>query len=475
MMIRSLLLLVFVQTSFTLHAQVVFHSSNKTLEAAFNWAQQMALSYQGHPEDPVGPWYESALPPRSAFCMRDVAHQCIGGEILGLAAANKNMLTLFAKNISAGKDWCSYWEMNKHGVPAPEDYRNDREFWYNLNANFDIMNACWRMYQWTGDKSYINDPVFRQFHDKSVHQYIQTWILQVDSLLARPAYPNAPQPFNEQDAFHRCRGLPSYSEGVPHLKMGVDLVAALYRGLETYASILAASGQKKEAITYRHKAEQYRRHIEDKWWDAGAQRYNTHITRDGAFGKGEGETFLLWFDALQDSARARHTVEHLVSNDWNVENQSYFPVVLSRYGYYDQALRYILHLADTGTKRREYPEVSFGVVEGVIQGLMGVDADALHQRVNTLFNGPVADTLTAENIPMLAGHITVREYKQGATLEYNGSKPIVWRVKFVGQHSYITAGGRQLNTLQERDKRGNFISFADVPLQPGMVMTALVD
>lgn len=475
MTIRLLLLFVFIQICSNSHAQIVFRSSNPSLEAAFKWAQQTALSYKGHKDDPVGPWYESALPPRSAFCMRDVAHQCIGGEILGMSAENRNMLTLFAKNISQGKDWCSYWEMNKYGKPAPEDYRNDKEFWYNLNANFDIMNACWRMYLWTGNKLYINDPAFRNFHEKSVHEYINTWILQVDSLLARPAYPNAPIPFNENDAFHRCRGLPSYSEGVPHLKMGVDLIAALYRGLETYASILETSGQRDKATVYRRNAEQYRRHIESNWWDQQAQQYQTHITNDGAFGKGEGETFLLWFDALKDSTRARRTVEHLVSKDWNVENLSYFPVVLSRYGYYEQALRYILHLSDARTERREYPEVSFGVVEGIIQGLMGVGADARYNRVVTLFNGQPADTLIAENIPVLSGHITVREHRNSATLEHKGKTAIVWRVKFSGRYNFIKAGNRKIKALQELDKRGNFISFADLKLEPGKVMTASVE
>src|SRR4249919_844745 len=101
-------------------ADVSFSSSDTSLQTAFYHAKEMALRYKGKPDDPVGPWYESALPPRSAFCMRDVSHQCIPAEVLGLSAANKNMLTLFVKNISASKDWCSYWEINKYGKPAPE-------------------------------------------------------------------------------------------------------------------------------------------------------------------------------------------------------------------------------------------------------------------------------------------------------------------------------------------------------------------
>ena len=58
---------------------VTFTSSDKKVEVAFKWAEDMALRYKGKPGDPVGPWYESALFPRYAFCMRDVSHQCIGG------------------------------------------------------------------------------------------------------------------------------------------------------------------------------------------------------------------------------------------------------------------------------------------------------------------------------------------------------------------------------------------------------------
>src|SRR5882762_3630834 len=85
---------------------VRFSSSDTALENAFSWAKAMALHYKAAPGDAVGPWYESALPPRFAFCMRDVSHQCIGAEILGMHRENRNMFTKFIRNISASKDWC---------------------------------------------------------------------------------------------------------------------------------------------------------------------------------------------------------------------------------------------------------------------------------------------------------------------------------------------------------------------------------
>lgn len=454
---------------------IVFRSSDPALEQAFNWAKTMALSYKGRPGDPVGPWYESALPPRSAFCMRDVAHQSIGGEILGLTKENKNMLGLFVQHISEGKNWCSYWEMNRDGQPAPEDYRNDREFWYNLNANFDILHACWRMYLWTGDTDYINLPVFARFHEKSVEQYIDAWVLQPDSLLTRPLHPNAPVPFNSKDAFHRCRGLPSYSEGVPGLKMGVDLVAALYRGLWTYADIMQWKGEHKKAVQYRRRAEQYRNHLDTHWWDATAGAYHTHVTGNGTFGKGEGATFLLWFDALRDQERTEKTIRQLTAGKWNVENLSYFPYVLSKFGYPDKAYQYILYLSDDATSRREYPEVSFGVIEGIVQGLMGIDADARYNRISTLYAGVNVDSMTVEELPVLGTSVSVGHGKKFSWIKNNGTTAFTWRVKFEGTHKFVTAAGKRYRAGREQNRRGQTLSFADITITPGSLVKAAVD
>ena len=80
---------------------VQFSSSLTEMQDAFTWARDKALSFAHDGADPVGFWYEAALPNREAFCMRDVSHQCIGAEILGLSEHNYNMMQKFAQNISA--------------------------------------------------------------------------------------------------------------------------------------------------------------------------------------------------------------------------------------------------------------------------------------------------------------------------------------------------------------------------------------
>ncbi len=53
-------------------------SSDAQLVEAFSWASRQASAY-AFEGDAVGAWFEAALPGREAFCMRDVAHQAMGG------------------------------------------------------------------------------------------------------------------------------------------------------------------------------------------------------------------------------------------------------------------------------------------------------------------------------------------------------------------------------------------------------------
>lgn len=452
---------------------ITFRSTDPALQLAFERAKSMALSYKGDSNDPVGPWYEAALPSRSAFCMRDVSHQSIGAEILGLSKENKNMLSLFAKNISESKDWCSYWEINKYGKPAPEDYRNDKEFWYNLNSNFDVIFACWRLYLWTGDEDYIKNPEFENFFEKSSTAYIERWFLEADLLLTRPEFVNTPISFNVKDDFHKCRGLASYSEGIPGLKMGVDLVAAIYRGLLTYASILKEKGEFEKATLFEKKAAKYQKQIEQIWWDQNESAYNVIYTADGKFSKDFGELFLLWFDALKDADRKEKTIKHILSEKSNVENASYLPFLLYKYGYEDKAYEYILHLTDPETKRREYPEVSFSVIEGIIHGCMGIEPDASKRTITTTHRGKKDSISEVDNLPVLQTTLAVKHEKQTTTTLHNkGEKFIEWKAMFLGNYTSIFINNKKAAVIHEKDNKGNPYTAITIRVNPGQKITA---
>src|SRR5215472_7974078 len=266
--------------------QVSLESSDKALLDGFNWAKSQALAYV-FTGDPVGPWYEAALPGRSAFCMRDVSHQSIGAQVLGLAAFNHNMLRKFALSIASSRDWCGFWEIDKYDGPAPVDYKSDAHFWYNLPANFDVLNACYQVYRWTGDKSYIEDPAFINFYRRTLDDYIRAWDKDGDEI---------PESYLQ----YGSRGLGSYNEQsrVP-IKVGCDLVASEYAAYRAYSQIARLRHAGAEADACAAKADKLRSIFDEKWWDGTREMFHTALLADGTMDfETSSSSFPLWFGII---------------------------------------------------------------------------------------------------------------------------------------------------------------------------------
>ena len=450
----------------------VFTSSDEKLQKSYEWARRMALSYSHDDSDPVGYWYEAALPTREAFCMRDVSHQSVGAQILGLVPHNKNMFTLFVDNISEPKDWCSYWEINRYNKPAPADYLNDKEFWYNLNANFDVMQACLKLYRWTGDTDYVSGDNFRNFYDRSVADYIDRWHLWPDSIMEREANMNVPDDFDRSNSFHVCRGLPSYVENVPGVTVGLDLLATLYAGFGAYAEISAINGNHERREAALENAKKYRDIIENQWWDAENGRYHTAVLSDGDFRRGEGVPYIMWFNVTDDEERAKGVFTDIMESQWNVENLSHFPEMFYRYGYNDEAYAYLVSLPSMS--RSEYPEVSFGVVEGCVCGAMGLRPDYVSKSVATLshITTPDADS-SLKNVKVFDGYMSVRHVGNDYTeISNDTSEDLVWKVSFLGDYSAVEADGKRFPVTRHTDLKGNVYTTAEIELGGGVSLNA---
>ena len=86
------------------------------------------------------------------------------------------MLRRFSGEIGEARDWCSLWEIDRHGRPAHADFRSDDDFWYNLPANFDVLDASYRMYVWSGDSACTaTDPMLLGDDDRTVTDYVARW------------------------------------------------------------------------------------------------------------------------------------------------------------------------------------------------------------------------------------------------------------------------------------------------------------
>lgn len=168
-------------------------------------------------------------------------------------------------------------------------------------------------------------------------------------------------------------------------------------------------------------------------------------------------------------------IDQILSREWNIENESYFPYLLGQYGYANQVRDYILRLTDLKTKRREYPEVSYGAIQGIVQGVMGIRADARVNRITTLFNGRAGDTHTLENLPVLQRKISVTQSPDKASLRNAGSSPLQWRVMFTGKHPFIIVDGVKRKAMQMTAKGARTVSFLDVNVVASGQVTARVD
>ena len=452
-------------------SQLELRSSDTRLVQAFEWAKKQALAYV-FDGDRVGPWYEAALPGRRAFCMRDVSHQAAGAQALGLAEYTHNMLRRFAENISASKDWCSYWEINYLNKPAPVDYINDQKFWYNLPANFDVIDASYRMYLWTRDRSYIEDPVFLNFYDRTVTDYVSRWDLSPDRIMHRTIQVDGPPYF---------RGDPSYEESQADIILGVDLLAAQYAGYRSYAAIQKLRGNKEAADVYQKRASEVKFLVNTTWWNASGDYFYSFLDKDHKL-QGKADADLLYWDVADDGEKAKSAIASLLKRMPSepadeVEPKSHYAEVLYKYGVPDPAYAEIMDLSRPGRVRQEYPEVSFSVIGAIVNGLMGVNIDPAESAgdgsamVVTTMPQLSKETHWAElrNVPVGTGTISIRHEGSKRTVFWNhGKDKLIWRAVFPGTFSKLMANGEALRTESGMLHASKPITWIQIPVAAGM-------
>lgn len=468
-------------------AGLMLRSSDAKLVAGFEWAKRQALAY-AFDGDPVGPWYEAALPGREAFCMRDVSHQATGAHALGLAKHNKNMLRRFAASISASRDWCGYWEIDRYNRPAPADYVSDADFWYNLPANFDVLDACYRMLAWSGDLDYLNDPTFRQFYDRTVSEYVSRWDLGVDGIMKRQRRMNVPAG-RERRRFGMSRGIPGYDEGNPNYVLGVDLLDAQYSAYLAYARMEQWRGNQMEARVWLLKAAAVRELVNNAFWDSNGMFFYSHVGPEYKM-EGRGGQDLLYRDIVDDGPKAQGALNAMLDgirkdpSSRAVEIQSHQAEVLYRYGVPDAAYAQMLDLTRAGRERREYPEVAFSVVGAMVTGLMGITVDptppfealnesAFIDRILRTLPG-LSSIAWAEmtHLPVRANEVAVRHDGNAKTTVTNIKGPaLVWEASFEGSHSSLLVNGRPTRARASKRPVDRAISSVRVYVGAGTAVT----
>ncbi len=464
-------------------------SSDAPLVDAFTWAARQAAAYSFR-DDELGDWFEAALPGREAFCMRDVSHQAMGAHALGLQPHVRNMLRRFAAAIGSARDWCSFWEIDRHNRPAHADYRNDDDFWYNLPANFDVLDASYRMLLWSGDPAYLTDPAFLNFYDRTVTDYVERWHLGLDAIMRRPRLMNQRAAGDPDAKFARARGIPGYNEEDEDFVAGLDLIASEYAAFAAYARIQEAQGDLGAARVWLVKAAEVRAFANSAWWDEKSGAFYDRLTTEhrlASRGRDTRDTAELYWGMAADGAHLRAALARLIDQIQRmpsapIEEQSHYPEELYRYGAPDVAYGQMLDLARATRPRREYPEVSFSIVGAVVTGLMGVSVDPVvpgHEaELLEYFAGQFITTLPQltprtswaelQHVPIWGNDVTIRHDGVSATVFTNNRGPaVVWHAAFPGRFETLAVDGQRTGASHELRPPGREISFVRVVVAPG--------
>ena len=452
-------------------SELDFHSSNSALNEAFRWAREQALAYVRTGSDSIGPWYEAALPGRNAFCMRDVSHQTTGAAALGLFAANRNMLHRFADSAAASRNWAAYWEIDGKGTPSPADYRSDTDFWFNLPANFDMLDAIVRMWRWTGDESYRNDPRLQLFFRATLTDYIAQWQLQPETILTRPRIANQLQAKGE---FVASRGIPSYTEGPKDFIFGADLLAAEYRAIRSYREIALTPEDKELAVRLQATANSIQHLLEKIAWSQEHGHFNGVIQKS-LRGYGSGDTLALYFNAVKDPGHLHGALDYVSDSAYwktiNIEEESYVPIVLFRNGRTPAAYQVLLDLAARGKPRREYPEVSYAVIAALVSGAMGIEPAAMGDAydVQTLPQPMTkTDELSVASLRIKGNVVDVSHFGGPGTRFVNRKGPILrWRAVFEGTIDKLQVNERLVHAEHGLFSGGTPVSWTTVNVPPG--------
>ena len=452
---------------------IEFESSDTKLVEGFQWAKSQALAY-ARTDGTIGPWYEASLPGRNAFCMRDVSHMSTGAQFLGLSLRNLNMLRRFAANISASKNWCTWWEITRDNLPAPVDYNNDQDFWYDLPANFDVLDACYRQWLWTRDSAYL-DPVFLNYYRHTVTDYVKAWDHNGDELLEHlPSYGH--------------RGIATYDEDLQgEVLVGADLIAAQYAAYRDYAAIQGARNEMENAAVFERKANHLKSLYNSMWWDASRNSYFGATGEDGKFhadlkeGAGRGMLeFPLYYGLTADGPKTRATLDTLeqrLESDLNatggevggVEGRSYLPDIFYKYGRSQAGYRALTAMMDPGLKRREYPEVSYTAIGNLGSGLMGIQPLAAGQTIETFSQlTNETDWAALHRVPVGGNIISVKHLKNNETTLTNEQGPaLTWRAAFPGKFRALFSKGRQTPSSHGLRAAGTAQIYSTIQVRPG--------
>ncbi|WP_405059247.1 NPCBM/NEW2 domain-containing protein [Kribbella sp. NBC_01505] len=473
---------------------IVISSSSAKLVDTFNWAKWRARQHvqtgKHGPIDVEGPVppnakqadyipsYWAGYAHRTAFYIRDYAHQSSGAHLLGLDQENRSMLEAYAKTSTEARDWYPLWALNFDGSPYFVDHPSESYFVREVPAVFELVDKAAEQYRWTGDASYLNDPTLWSFYTKAVTEFITRHDQQL---------PNGVAEGTGRGIWY---GAASYNErSDAQMVEAGDGIAAQYQAFRGYAELARARGDKSVAKQFEKRAGELFEYFNTEWGVApGAWEYARGRNPDGSQVAGWGQEnsmFMAYDDIIDPNSRKTDDFLDYLYQQYserppsNIESSTYVPDVLFAYGRSEQAWSWMNNvIIDQLDKPHEvvqqgtngdYPEVPFTLVSQTVEGLAGIVPDAPSHAVSTLSRLPKEiGWLDLDHVMVGAHDLDVRhDGTTRTTVTHNaGPRPLKTTISFYGGYAKIKVNGKQV-TADHTLQRGKSVSSVTVSVPPG--------
>lgn len=495
-------------------------SDNVRLQKTFQWAVEKSQSFRmtgkkvqanvGENGPTLGykesvqciPSYWAGYANRTAFYARDFSRQSLGAHLVGLDEENFSMFKAFAGHCTEDKKWYTWWALNFDGTvytldaPNPpgegayEGYPDDFEnpagerFVREVPANFNLIYNSYKCYLWTGDTRYVSDVTMRNFRNRSMNDFF----LLHDS-------DNNGIPEGIGDIWV---GSASYNERDLHPREAGDAASLIYAARLAYAGFLADEHNYVRSEQEKDKAKDLYVYFNTDW---------SRLPEDSMFvsvvlqngkrfnGFSRETTFLMPIYGITSPGNRTDLLLDFIREQVgdglggvtpgpgampNIESYTYLPQLFFAYNRVEDAYKYIKYIIDnldtshelsSQGSNREFPEVAFTMVSNLIEGMMGVQANAPQLKFSTVPRLP-RDThyVTVHNINIgqSSFDLTHRENKVSEIIYQKGKKLYIWEAAFYGEYKSLCVDGKIVKALH-KEINGEPVSYVEVRLNPGDV------
>lgn len=442
------------------------HSPNTILNTGFSWAKRQALGYVRTGHEGEMPCYWAGLLDREAIYIRDFAHQALGAHVLGLAEENFAMLKAFAATMSEAQQWYPAWAITFDGEIFHMDYHHATDFPREIPMAFELVETGYRLYRWTGNAEYITDPVLWNYYTHVVTDFISAHDGYGHGVASE--WNSTGWPFD---------GISTYNEGGERIGEAGDAIASQYQALCCYAAMQTARGELNSAQATTARTDALRQDFDTRWWSEAEQQYIRGFTHEG-----EPRTNFLEMPNIYLASKFLTTpgmrndhqldlIEQSVdyTTQRGIEMRTYLPEMFFPYGWDEIGWKRLAYMFET---RADYPEISYVALGDIVEGLLGVQANAPEHALATCSHLPVGmPWLEVEHIPLGAHDLTIRHEGNTTTLTHlAGPNTLTWEAQFPGEAQQICVNGVAQEAVL-RDVHGRAVSAVSVEVPVGASVT----